>query len=386
MNSTAEKPVRTTSPVSPADPSPAHKPHRGRGPRRYAKPALITILSLAIVGWLGHLAWHAYRYEDTDDAYVSGHLDQVSALVDGQVQAVRFDDNQTVRAGQVLVELDPLPFAIAVQKAEAGVAQARAQQTEAAAAIRQTEAQLTTAEARANQADAELSQSAAQLDLARLTLQRTETLLRNGGATTQADVDNARSNFATLQAAQGAAQANLAATRASINSAEAARAAAHAQAIGAQANLAAAEASRRDALREQTYARIVAPAAGRVGNRNVEIGNQVKAGQTLLALVEPDCWIVANFKETQLARMRQGQPVDLTFDALPGRTYRGTIDSLSPASGAQFALLPPDNATGNFNKVVQRVPVKIVLDAATLAALGDRLRLGLSVIVSVRVR
>jgi membrane fusion protein (multidrug efflux system) len=142
----------------------------------------------------------------------------------------------------------------------------------------------------------------------------------------------------------------------------------------------------RDAQRELAHTRITAPTAGRIGNRNVETGNRVRAGQTLLALVEPQYWIVANFKETQLARMHAGQPVEITIDSMPGRTLHGVIDSLSPASGAEFALLPPDNATGNFNKVVQRVPVKITIDPATQRQIAGHLRLGLSVVVDVRVR
>ena len=130
----------------------------------------------------------------------------------------------------------------------------------------------------------------------------------------------------------------------------------------------------------------VAPVAGRIGNKSVEVGNYSLPGQILLALCEPELWIVANFKETQLPRMRPGQDVEITVDALPDRVLHGTVESISPASGAQFALLPPDNATGNFNKVVQRVPVKIKLDQAVVNELGDRLRLGLSVVVNVRVR
>jgi len=188
------------------------------------------------------------------------------------------------------------------------------------------------------------------------------------------------------KAAVDAATANRAAAEAAVGSAEAARKAALAQTTAATANVAAAEAALHDAQRQLAYATLTAPADGRIGNKNVESGNRVSAGQTLFALTEPTPWIVANFKETQLPRIRPGEPVEITIDALPGQVFAGRVDSLAPASGAQFALLPPDNATGNFNKVVQRVPVKITLQPESAAKLGDRLRFGYSVIVNVRVR
>jgi membrane fusion protein (multidrug efflux system) len=302
------------------------------------------------------------------------------------VQAVLVRDNQAVKAGDVLLRLDPAEFTIAAEKARAALAQAHAGETESAAAISQSEAQLAEAAARVAQADAQFRQTTAQLELARLTATRNDQLFANGGAVTQADVDTARSGLAATTAAQAAAGANLTAAQAAVRSAHAAGESARAQAVAAAANVAVADAAVRDAERKLAYTALAAPADGRVGNRSVEAGNRVMAGQSLLALAEPEVWIVANFKETQLARMMPGTPVELTVDALPGETLHGKIDSLSPASGAQFALLPPDNATGNFNKVVQRVPVKITFDPADLQRLGERLRLGLSVVVEVRVR
>jgi membrane fusion protein (multidrug efflux system) len=142
----------------------------------------------------------------------------------------------------------------------------------------------------------------------------------------------------------------------------------------------------RDAQRKLSYTTITAPASGRVGNKSVEPGNYVLPGQILFAIAGTDVWVVANFKETQLARMTPGQEVEITIDALPKQVLHGKVDSISPASGAQFALLPPDNATGNFNKVVQRVPVKISFDEQSLRLVSDKIRLGLSAVVNVRVR
>ncbi len=350
------------------------------------KLVLGVVAGVALLGWLSQLALHAYRYEKTDDAYLTGHLHQISPQLDAQVKEILVTDNQAVRASDILVRLDPRQFELAVQKAQAALEQARAQANETHAASAQADAQVAETEARVKQAEAQLAQTAAQLDLARLALTRSEQLFAKGGVITDADLDNARGAFHAAEAAHAANQANVTAARASIGSAQAAQTSARAQVAAATANIAVAEAAVRDAERQLGYTTLTAPADGRVGNKSVEVGNRVVAGQTLFSLVASDAWIVANFKETQLARMHASQDVELEVDALPGHVLHGKIDSIAPASGAQFALLPPDNATGNFNKVIQRVPVKITLDDASRHELGDRLRLGLSVIVNVRVR
>lgn len=357
-------------------------------PPRTARWKLVlgVVAGVALLGWLSQLALHAYRYEKTDDAYLTGHLHQISPQLDAQVKEILVTDNQAVRAGDILVRLDPRQFELAVQKAQAALEQARAQANETHAASAQADAQVAETEARVKQAEAQLAQTAAQLDLARLALTRSEQLFAKGGVITDADLDNARGAFHAAEAAHAANQANVTAARASIGSAQAAQTSARAQVAAATANIAVAEAAVRDAERQLGYTTLTAPADGRVGNKSVEVGNRVVAGQTLFSLVASDAWIVANFKETQLARMHASQDVELEVDALPGHVLHGKIDSIAPASGAQFALLPPDNATGNFNKVIQRVPVKITLDDASRHELGDRLRLGLSVIVNVRVR
>ncbi len=382
MNSTSEAAATTT----PFTPPAAEVVRPARTKFSAARPVIFGLLAIVAIAWSVRTALHAYHYEETDDAYVAGHLHEVSAQLDGQVKEVLVQENQTVRAGDVLLRLDPLEFQIALQKADAALAQARAMEAQTAAASSQADAALAEARARATQAEAQVAQADAQLGLAELTQSRNEQLSSHGGAITQADVDASRSGFRAAQAAGNAARANLVAARAAIGSAEASQAAAHAQIEAAHANTAAAEAMRRDAERKLAQATIVAPAAGRIGNKHVEPGNRVQAGQALLALAEPDTWVIANFKETQLAHMTPGQTVELTVDALPDQPLRGHLESVSPASGAQFALLPPDNSTGNFNKVVQRVPVRIILDDATRQQLGDRLRLGLSAVVDVRIR
>jgi membrane fusion protein (multidrug efflux system) len=336
--------------------------------------------------WLVHFLYDLVCYEETDDAYVTSHLHLVAPQTDGIVQAVLVSDNQSVKAGDVLVRLDPLEFDLALRRATAGVAQAKADEARADAADIEAEAQIAQAQARVGQSRAQLGQAQAQLDLAQINRNRARQLFHDGNAVTQSDLDNAESADAVARAALAAAEANVKAQEAAAASANASLAAARAQGVAARAATAAGEAAVADAARKRSYATITAPVDGRVGAKNVEAGNRVQAGQTLLALVEPRAWVVANFKETQLARLKAGLPVELTVDALPGRAIRGVIDSIAPASGAEFALLPADNATGNFTKVVQRVPVKIALDPASTAGIEDRIRPGLSAVVSVKVR
>lgn len=360
----------------------------GLGPvrkRNRLRWVLATVLILAAVVWISKFAFHFFMYESTDDAYVAGHLHQISAQLEGRVKEVLVADNQLVEAGDVLVRLDPSEFEIGLHKAQAGVLQAKSQEAQAKAAIREAEAQVDEAEARLAQAEAQVRQNDAQLELARLNKFRDEQLAQQGGIVSKADLETTRGAFDSSQAADDAAKASLNMAKAGIASAEAARASAIAQQSAAHAAVTAGDAQVHEAERELSETVLVAPAAGRIGNKNVEVGDCVLAGQTLCALVETDFWVVANFKETQLAKMHCGQPVDILIDALPGETVHGTIESMAPASGAQFALLPPDNATGNFTKVVQRVPVKIAFDARAVRKLAEYLRPGLSTIVNARV-
>jgi len=364
-------------------------PHEAspRPPRQTPwKPVLLTVAGLAVLAWIIHFGVHAYHYEETDDAYVTGHLYQVSPQITGQVQAVLVNDNQTVKAGDVLVRLDPLQFTLAVQKARDQLVQAQAQEAEARASITLATTMITQSEAKAKQAEAEVGQTEAELALSKLTLARNEQLYAAGGVIAASDLDNARSAFRTAEASQAANQASLAAAQATVSSTKAGIEALRARIDAAVANVAVSRSILAEAERMLAYTTLTSPADGRVGNKSVEEGNHVAAGQTLMSLASLDAWIMANFKETQLTHMHPGQAVEVTMDTLPSLKLHGTVDSLSPASGSQFALLPPDNATGNFNKVVQRVPVKIVLDAASLKAVGTGLRLGLSVVVNVRVR
>ena len=357
---------------------------RKRGPLFW-----IVIAALSIGGglWVARFVERELTYEETDDAFVAGHVHQISSRIAGTVRDVLVTDNQVVKAQQPLATMEALEYEINLQKAQATLLRARADEAQSKAAIAEARADAAQAKAQVAQAEAQVQETEAQLAVANVNLNRNTRLFQNDArAVAKADVDTTRSTADATSASLLGAKANVDAARAKALSKDAAADSAEAQWAAAKASVAAQEAAVRDAERELSYATIHAPTDGRIGNKNVEIGNRVQVGQPLFALVEPEVWIVANFKETQLKKMRAGQPVELTVDALGSRVFKGKVDSISPASGAEFALLPADNATGNFTKVVQRVPVKIVFDPESIRGFEDRLRPGFSSVVSVRVK
>jgi membrane fusion protein, multidrug efflux system len=285
----------------------AHEPAPKRKSGRISKRKLIVggivggaLLIGALLYWL-----HARNFQSTDDAYTTTHVHEISARVAGYVETVNIDDNEFVRAGQTLVVLDQRDFKVALEQAKAQVLQRRA----------------------------DVDQAQATFDRAQLDYNRATELYR-GKVISKAELDSAT---ATFKAAYGAL-------------------------ASAKATLVAADAAQANAELQLSYTTIVAPVDGVVGKKTVESGQRIQAGQALMAVVEENVWVLGNFKETQLARMRVGQHVDVKIDAVPDHKFSGHIDSLQPGTGSTFALLPPDNATGNFTKIVQRVPVKIVFD------------------------
>lgn len=241
--------------------------------------AVVCLILLA--GCTRYMVW-AHSHVQTDDAYLTGHLHEVSSRIAGTVTEVDIDDNQPVKAGQVLAKLDSQALQVQLDQAKAALVMAQRQ--------------------------------------------------------------------------------------------------------GDPASIAVARAAVEQAQLQLSYTVITAPSDGMIGKKTLEVGESIQPGQPLMALVEPQTWVVANFKETQLANMRAGQPVEVDIDSYAGRKFRGTVESFAPASGSQFALLPADNATGNFTKVVQRVPVKIVLSDDSLHGMQGRLAPGLSAVVTVKVR
>jgi membrane fusion protein (multidrug efflux system) len=233
------------------------------------------------------------------------------------------------------------------------------------------------AEAKIKQAESDLTETQAKVEQARAQLEKAQLDFARVQELSQTKVAS-KQEFDSAKATLDSAKAGLDSARATAASSEAALNAARLQEKAGRVYL-------EDQELQRSYNTVTAPVTGRVGRRNAEIGNRVQAGQPLFAIMQPGVWIVANFKETQLAKMRAGQPVEIAIDAIPGKHFTGKVESFSPASGASFALLPPDNATGNFTKVVQRVPVRIQFDAESVKGYEERLRVGLSAVVAVRV-
>jgi membrane fusion protein (multidrug efflux system) len=292
---------------------------------------------LGLVAW-GVIAWsHALKTVGTDDAQVEGHMIPVLARVGGYTQAVNVHENQAVQQGDTLVVLDDRDLRARLEQANADLSVALAGSGSNGQAV----AQLRAAHDLVSQAQADAQKASADLARART--------LANQNMISRQDLETAEASSASANAALAAARSRAIA--------------AEAQSRGAEGEALSQRAAADQATLELSYTRIVAPRGGVVAKKGVEVGQLVQPGQPLLVIVPlDDVWVVANLKETQIKHLRPGDRAMFVADSYPGRRYRGHVESLSPATGAKFSLLPPDNATGNFVKVVQRVPVKIVLD------------------------
>jgi len=286
-------------------------------------------------------------YVTTDDATVEAHVIQVSPKISAHVKAVHFDDNYQVKRGDLLIELDPRDFEVGLASAVAGLASAQSKFSE-------SEAQLNVTQAGLGQAKADLAGAKATADNAQSDFIRNEQLYKTHV------IDRREYDASAAQAKSAAAIVESAAKR--VASQEAQISLAAAQNATASADEKQAKTQVQQAQLQLSYARIFSPFDGRITRKNVEPGNYIQPGQTLFSLVPSDVWVVANFKETQLKKMEVGQPVSIRVDAVPGREFKAHVESLQVGTGSRFTLLPPENATGNFVKVVQRVPVKIVFD------------------------
>jgi membrane fusion protein (multidrug efflux system) len=326
--------------------SPAENPNRGnRKPASRRRRRLIVFIGVLVLA-VGLVAgsnyyWRSTFYESTDDAYVQGDPVTVSARVAGNLVRVYVTDNQWVRRDAPLVEVDPCDYEVRLAKTEASVRTAQADEEQAAADVEVAKAQWVQ-----QQQD----------------LRRNEELARQGAVTTQ-----------VLEHTQAAARS----AQASLNAAEKRLASFRAKTVEAKVEA-------HQARLQLSYTKISAPTAGYVTQKRAEEGMYVNVGQPLLAIVPEQTYVVANFKETQLTHMRPGQPVSVRVDAYPGVVFDAHVDSIQAGTGAAFSLFPPENATGNFVKVVQRVPVKIVFDDPPDP--NRRLVLGMSVQPKVRIR
>ena len=331
---------------------------------------IVAVIALVALGVGGRMWYRSHYFVETENAYVAGHVHPVSSRIAGVVTRVVAEDNQRVKAGDVIAELDPADQRVKVEHMEAQIASAEQQVLQAEATIAQVKAQ-------ASGAQAQVAQSQAQLQRTRQDAERYGQLYNTQmKAVSKAELDAANAARAGATADLAARRDNVLAAQAQITAAGSARDVLKAQVRVLQTQL-------KDARQQLAYNQILAPVAGRIGKRSVEVGARVQPGQQLAAIVQDEVWITANFKETQLAGIVPGQAVHVVVDAMPNHPLVGRVDSFSPASGNQFALLPADNATGNFTKVVQRVPVKIVLRPEDVRQLGGRLVPGMSALVEI---
>jgi membrane fusion protein, multidrug efflux system len=329
--------------------------------KRLATTLVVTLLFvLGVLAALNYLV-NAAAYQSTDDAFIDGHIVAVSAKVAGRVQAVYVLDNQTLKKGDLAVELDARDFEAATLQKSAALQSSQAQAGGAEAALQVAIAHVKTTQATAESDRATATADAAQNDKAQSDFKRYEDLYKTKVVSPQ-DVDQFRATSKSAQATLDAAEKKVRSDEAQVDEARAQvdAYAALVKSVGAQINES--DANLATAKLNQSYTRIVAPEAGWVTQKSVEPGQYVQAGQNMFALVPKEVWVTANFKEDQIRRMHPGQVVEIAVDALHGQKFRGHIESIQAGSGARFSLLPPENATGNYVKVIQRVPVKILFD------------------------
>lgn len=366
VDAASETPIKMEAPS--VAPAPVAEQPKKKG---FARRLILPVILLAAIGagsWYGHQYWVDGRFMiSTDDAYIEGDITNISPKVTGYVAKVNVVANQHVKAGETLVTLDNGDYKIAAEQADAQVA---TQQL----TLARYDAQIAAARSSVAQAEAQKTALEAAVRGAEITLNRQRDLASKK-AGVRADLDNA-------QVAYDQAKANLAGADSAIASAKANIAVVSAQRAEAESQIHSLQLQKAKAERDLSFTILKAPFDGVVGNLAVQNGDLVSPGQRLAALVPiENLYIEANFKETQVAGIKPGAKVRVEVDALEGHVIEGTVESISPASGSVFSLLPPENATGNFTKVIQRLPVRIALPRNVLE--GGHLRAGLSVVVEV---
>lgn len=338
--------------------------HRWRRTLAYAAGVLVAVAVIAggVDWWIG-----SQGYVSTNDAQIDGYITQIAPEVSGRVTRLFFTDYQHVTAGQKLLAIDPRDYEVKLQKAEANKASAKAQETQA-------RAQLVVRQAALNQDQANLQAAQAALTQAQQDYRRDKALRPR--VVSQQKLDHAVATLRSAKAKQAAAQQAIDAAKAQIKTAKARIQQAQAAVQQAKASIAASRL-------QLSYTTIDAPVSGTIAHRSVSVGDYVSPGQALFAIVQDKVWVTADFKETQLPSIKPGDPVNIHVDAVPSVTFHGTVQSIQRGTGSIFSVLPAENATGNYVKIVQRVPVKIVFDKTQLRKY--RLRPGESVEPSIRV-
>jgi membrane fusion protein (multidrug efflux system) len=344
---------------------------RSRWSLKQALIAGAVLVFLAVAADYGYYDWTTGRFLiATDDAYVEAHSVLISPKISGYVSEVPVDDNQAVKAGEVLARIDPRDYQTALDRARANVAAAQA-------SIVTWNQQIAEQKLVVEQDSQQIASDQAALVFSQQDFQRYTQLAKDSWGTVQR-AQQAQADIHEKVATTQHDTAVVAAAKTQIGVLEA-------QLAQANAALAQQQASERQAELNLSYTTITAPVGGTVGVRTLRVGEYVQAGSQLMAVVPLQAiYITANYKETQLTKVRPGQPVSIDVDTFPGTMVHGHVDSLAPASGQEFALLPPDNATGNFTKIVQRIPVKIVVDAGD--PLANLLRPGMSVEPTINVK
>jgi membrane fusion protein (multidrug efflux system) len=367
--------------------------------QKYGIPLIVILLAVAIIATITRNwnAWEGGRVDQvTNDAYVRGDLTPLSTKVPGLVRDVKVNDYEQVHKGDVLVQLDDDDYKAQVAQAVAGVEAARAALENNRRQRQLQDAKIERALAGIDQAKAEITaaqagKEATQADVTRTRLERTrqEALLKTHSTTEQtaekaiADQERFSAQYASRDADLAQAQTLLRSNESAAEAERRGKAVLESQDSQLVADLHAKEAALEVAQVNLGYTRILAPADGTVGERQVRPGQLVSPGTQVMPFVEDIRWVAANFRETQLTNIKVGDLAEIRIDTYPGQVFKGRVLEIAPASGSQFALLPPDNATGNFTKVTQRVPVKIALDDSSLTS---QLRPGLSAVVTVRTR
>jgi len=341
-------------------------------PRKRTRQQKVMLAGVAgLVLLIAVILYYRYfiaPYESTDDAFIDGYVTIISPRVPGQVARLMVTDNQEVKAGDVLVEIDPRDYETSLSQAKADLAAASSQANQSRAQVSVSEAKVAQAQAAVTSTEAEAQR--ANDDLKRYENVESRAVSKSALDLAQAQARSANANLEAAYSQTNAAEAEVVLSEAGVETATAAAQQAEAKLQQAELNL--------------SYTKIIAPMDGRVTARTVQLGHYVQPGQALLALVPKDVWVTANFKETQLTYMKPGQPVELSVDAYPNKKFKGKVDSLQAGTGARFSLLPPENAVGNYIKVVQRVPVKINFDEELPTNLD--IAPGLSVVPKVKVK
>ena len=393
-----ESPAPASKPQIPGKEQNAATPPTPRW-QKYVTPVLVILLALAVLTTVTR-KWNSFEggtaNQATDDAYIRGDVTPLSTKVAGIVSAVHVADYQPVHKGDLLVELQDNDYRAHVDQASAAVAAAKASIENNRREKQLQQAKIERALAGVSQAQAEITAAQAGIAAAQADLDRTfsernrqEALLQTNSTTRQkveqvvAAEQGSRAQLLSRQATLEQAKAMLSSSQSAVEAERRALDVLNSKELLLVADLRGAEAALTGAQVNLGYTRIEAPADGTVGERQVRPGQLVSPGTQVIAFVSKIKWVQANYRETQLTNVRVGDSAEVRIDAYPGKVFSGKVIEIAPASGSQFALLPPDNATGNFTKVVQRIPVKIGLDDANLAT---QLRPGLSVVATVRTR